>query len=45
MNKFDKLHAAILDRPLVAWTLAAIAAAEWSTRRPMRLQPVRLQPA
>ena len=28
MNGFDKLHAVILDRPLVAWTLAAVAAAE-----------------
>jgi 2-C-methyl-D-erythritol 4-phosphate cytidylyltransferase len=27
-NGFDKLHAVILDRPLVAWTLAAVAAAE-----------------
>lgn len=27
-NGFDKLHVVIRDRPLVAWTLAAVAAAE-----------------
>jgi 2-C-methyl-D-erythritol 4-phosphate cytidylyltransferase len=28
MNGFDKVYAMILDRPLVAWTIAAVAAAE-----------------
>lgn len=49
MNGFDKVYSTILERPLVAWTLAAVAAAETVRNvilvvRPDRVAEMQRQP-